>query len=92
MLASLAKSALTAFAAEGCTDTPMPPDGEWRVHNPALPKPRVATQGATLSHGVPAPSDAMELFDGTNFAKWQCQHGDEVKWKLESGQMEATKN
>jgi len=91
LLASLTLPTLTAFAAEGYTDTPMQPDGKWRVHDPARPKPRVVTPGATFSQGVPAPSDAVVLFDGTDFSKWQGQRGDEVKWKLENGYMETTK-
>jgi hypothetical protein len=89
LIASLA--VCTARAAEGYTDTPMQPDGKWHVHDPARPKPKVITPGANFSHGVPAPSDAIVLFDGKDFSHWIGEKG-EVKWKLENGYMETTKS
>jgi hypothetical protein len=82
-------SALPAAAAEGYTDTPMQPDGKWHVHDPNRPKPHVVTPGARFSQEAPAPSDAVVLFDGTDFSKWTGEKG-EVRWKLESGYMETT--
>ncbi|MDB6030768.1 MAG: hypothetical protein JWM16_1106 [Verrucomicrobiales bacterium] len=76
-------------AAEGYTDTPMLPGGKWHVHDPARPQPPVVTPGKTFSHLAPAPSDAVVLFDGKDFSKWQGQKGD-VEWKLEDGYMETT--
>jgi len=76
-------------AGEGYTDTPMQPNGKWHVHDPARPIPAVVTPGETFSHMAPAPSDAVVLFDGKDFSKWQGEKGD-VKWKLEDGFMETT--
>lgn len=90
LLALASYGALPSSAAEGFTDTPMQPDGKWHVHDPARPKPKIITPGATFSHAAPAPSDAIVLFDGTSFAKWQGEKG-EVQWKLENGYMETTK-
>src|SRR5687767_8438936 len=82
--------ASVAVAAEGYTDTPMHPNGKWRVHDPARPLPKVITPGSTFSQMAGAPSDAVVLFDGKDFSKWQGEKG-EVKWKLENDYMETTR-
>ena len=48
------------------------------------PVPRVVTPGKTASD---APSDAIVLFDGKDFSKWQSDKGGEVKWKLDNNAM-----
>lgn len=82
--------ALGCQAAEGFTDTPMQPNGQWHVHDPDRPKPPVVTPGEHFSHQAPAPSDATVLFDGTDFSQWTGRN-DQVKWKLENGYMETTR-
>ena len=77
-------------AAEGYTNTPKHPDGKWRVHDANRPRPRVITPGAQFSHQAAPPSDAVVLFDGKDFSKWQAENG-EVQWKIENGYMETTK-
>src|SRR5256885_8101249 len=74
----------------GYKDTPMLPGTPWHVHDGERPQPRVVTPGAVFSHNAPAPSDAVVLFDGKDFSKWQGEHGP-VKWKLEDGYMETTR-
>jgi hypothetical protein len=77
----------------GYTDTPMLPSGKWHVHDPNRPVPPVVTPGATFSHGAPAPSDAIVLFDGTDFSHWEGDkgapqwtiHGDYMECKPHSG-------
>lgn len=66
-------------------DTPFLPSGDYRVHG-ERPWPDVITPGATSSA---APSDAVVLFDGTDFSEW-VQRGQEPSWKLEDGYMEVT--
>jgi len=80
-----------AFAAEGYTDTPMIPGTKWHIHDPNRPVPPVVTPGEKFSQMADAPSDAVVLFDGKDFSKWQSQSGGEVKWKIENGYMESTK-
>ena len=57
------------------TDPSIPP-----VVNPG-------TYGNPDKIGKP-PSDALVLFNGQNFDKWESTKGGEVKWKLVEGAME----
>src|SRR5580658_3406019 len=70
----------TAEAIDGFTNTPMLPDGQWHVHDPNRPQPRVVTPGATFSQNAPAPSDAEVLFDGTDLSKWETEGGEPAIW------------
>src|SRR5687767_6678297 len=83
--------ALTLRAAEGYKDTPLIPGTKWHVHDSDRPHPRILAPGASFSHGAPPPADAVALFDGKDFSKWQTPEGGEVKWKIENGYMETTK-
>jgi hypothetical protein len=65
----------------GYDNTPYLPGGKWRVHDVSRPRPPIVTPGAEA--GKP-PSDAIVLFDGTDFSQWDGQ----PKWKLENGYME----
>jgi len=47
------------------------------------PEPKVVTPG----QGHAAPSDAIVLFDGSDFSSWESTKGGNVKWKLEDGAM-----
>lgn len=89
-LATMAVLSVPARAADGYKDTPMIPGTQWHVHDSDRPQPRVVTPGKVFSQEAPPPSDAIVLFDGTDFSKWEGEHG-EVKWKLENGYMETTK-
>ena len=79
-----------AWGAEGYTDTPKQPDGKWHVHDPNRPKPKIITPGESFSQNAPPPSDAIVLFNGKDFSKWEGQQG-QVKWKIADGYMETTK-
>jgi len=73
----------------GYTDTPMIPGQKWRVHDDNRPRPAVVTPGESFSHGAPAPSDAVVLFDGTDLSKWKSQKtGEDAEWIVENGYME----
>src|ERR1700739_572297 len=69
----------------GYDNTPYLPGGKWRVHDVTRPRPEVVTPGTESSQEKPGrpPSDAMVLFDGTDFSKWVSS-----KWKLQDGYME----
>ena len=68
----------------GFRDTPMLPDGKWRVHDPDRPYPEVVTPGAVPGA---APSDAIVLFDGTSLDAWQQQA---TPWPLKDGSATST--
>lgn len=75
-------------AGPGYTNTPVLPDGKWRVHDSRRPQPRVIKPGTASTQektGKP-PSDAIVLFDGKNLDEWNNK-----KWKLENGYMEAVR-
>lgn len=93
---ALAAAGVSNFAAEGYKDTPMQPNGKWHVHDPDRPHPPVVTPGKHFSEMADPPSDAVVLFNGTDFSKWQGtpdpkrNPNGEVKWKMENGYMETT--
>jgi len=62
-LACLAAVATAAAQSPGYTDTPMLPDGKWRVHDATRPHPSIVDAGRA-GEPVPAPADATVLFDG----------------------------
>ncbi|MFO7535371.1 MAG: DUF1080 domain-containing protein [Kiritimatiellia bacterium] len=68
----------------GYDDTPLLPGGQWQVHDPKRPAPRVVTPGTEAGR---APSDAITLFDGGSLSGWVGREGD-AQWKVENGHME----
>src|SRR5215204_3908468 len=74
----------------GYKDTPIIPGTKWHVHDSDRPHPPIVKPGERFSHGAPAPSDAVVLFNGKDFSKWQSAKGGEVTWKIESDYMEVT--
>jgi len=48
------------------------------------PEPKLVSPGKTSSD---APSDAIVLFNGSNFDKWKSSRSGDVKWKIEGGAM-----
>jgi hypothetical protein len=68
----------------GYRDTPRLPDG-WRVHDADRPRPPVVTP-PPAGEPVPAPSDAIVLFDGKSLAAFRG-NGGAAKWQLQDGAM-----
>ena len=60
---------------------------KWKVHDPDRPMPPVVDPGPA-GKPVPAPSDAIILFDGKNLSNWTNRKGQPAKWKVENGYME----
>lgn len=80
-------------ARPGYTDTPMLPDGKWRVHDSARPYPRVVDPGPIEKQkGFPfaAPKGAVVLFDGKDLSKWTGRGG-KASWKVDNGYFEVTR-
>src|SRR5688500_13855544 len=65
----------------GFRDTPMLPDGKWRVHDADRPQPEVVTPGTVP--GAP-PTDAVVLFDGKSLDAWAPKNR---PWIVENGAM-----
>jgi hypothetical protein len=74
----------------GYDDTPMLPDGKWRVHDSKRPYPPIVHPGTFSSQDAPGkpPSDAVVLFDGDDLAKWKDSKGGDADWKIENGYVE----
>lgn len=72
---------------DGYQNTPLIPGTNWHVHDNRRPYPPVVTPGAFVS--VPAPADAVVLFDGTNMDKWCKGDGKPSGWRIVDGYMEA---
>jgi hypothetical protein len=75
----------------GFTDTAFNPNSRWRIHDAERPQPPVVTPGETVS--VPAPSDAIILFDGKDLSQWVSRgaNGAEspANWTVRDGYFEA---
>lgn len=52
----------------GFSNTAFNPDSRWRIHDPERPQPPTVTPGETAS--IPAPSDAIVLFNGKDLSQW----------------------
>ena len=72
----------------GYDDTPMHPNGKWRVHDSKRPQPQVVTPGpAAAPAGVP--SDAKVLLGpGADTGAWQMNNGAAVTWPMKDGVLE----
>ncbi len=60
---------------------------KWSVHDMERPMPPVVDPGPA-GEPVPAPSDAIVLFDGKNLSQWTDWKGQPARWKVEKGHME----
>ena len=60
---------------------------QWPPHSPDRPKPAVVDPGPERAP-VPAPSDAIVLFDGKDLAAWIGADGGPAKWLVKDGYVE----
>lgn len=72
----------------GYQDTPVLPGTKWHVHDGLRPQPPVVSPGAYHDMPVPAPADAIMLFDGKNLDGWKKGDGSPAAWKVENGYMQ----
>jgi hypothetical protein len=74
----------------GYDDTPMQPNGRWRIHDGKRPQPRIVTPGAM--NPAPAPQDAIVLVgSGADRSAWQMLDGAPVTWAMSDGVLETGK-
>jgi len=77
-------------ASIGYDDTPMQPDGKWRVHDSRRPRPVVVSPGPLTS--VAPPSDALVLLGpGNDLSRWQATDGSAVSWPMSDGVLQTGK-
>jgi hypothetical protein len=77
-------------ASVGYDDTPLQPDGKWRVHDVARPRPVVVTPGPMAA--VPPPSDAVVLVGpGSDLSAWQATDGSAAPWPMSNGILQTGK-
>lgn len=72
----------------GYDNTPMQPDGKWRVHDGTRPQPRMVTPGPGAGMAA-APADAIVLLgaDG-NLSAWKGADGGPAAWTVSGGVMQ----
>ena len=63
---------------------------QWKVHDPDRPLPPVVDPGPA-GPPVPAPNDALVLFDGSGLEKWQDGKDEPPRWKVKDGYVEVVK-
>lgn len=90
----IAAAALILFAVTGPVPARQDPQlsrsQQWAIHDPARPLPAAVDPGPA-GPPVPAPSDAVVLFDGTDLAQWTDSKGGPPKWRVENGYVEVVK-
>ena len=76
----------------GYDDTPMQPDGRWRIHDGTRPQPSLVTPGPAPVNPVPPPADATVLI-GTrdDLAAWQMMDRSPATWTMTNGVVETGK-
>jgi hypothetical protein len=91
MVLTLTASASGQQAPVGYDDTPMQPNGKWRVHDGTRPHPAIVTPPAS---NVPAaaPSDAIVLLGtGDDLGAWQMADGSAATWTMKDGVLQTGK-
>jgi hypothetical protein len=87
---ALATSALGQQAKIGYDDTPLQPNGKWRVHDSTRPRPGVVIPGPAVA--VPPPKDAVVLLGaGNDLARWQAESGAAADWPVSEGILQSGK-
>jgi quercetin dioxygenase-like cupin family protein len=82
--------AVTQPAKIGYDDTPMQPDGRWRIHDSRRPAPPIVTPGPLVS--APPPSDAIVLLGaGQDLSAWQTDEGEPAPWPIADGVLQTGK-
>ena len=68
----------------GYDDTPMQPDGKWRIHDGTRPQPTVVTPPATGPF-TPPPDDATVLIGTGDLSAWRMGNGAAATWPIKDG-------
>ena len=68
----------------GYDDTPMQPDGKWRIHDGTRPQPTVVTPAPTGPF-TPPPDDASVLIGTGDLSAWRMGNGAAATWPIKDG-------
>src|SRR6476659_4909652 len=92
-LVAISGTMLAQQAPVGYDDTPMQPNGKWRVHDGKRPQPRMVTPGdGVAATPVNAPQDATVLLGPrADLSAWQMMDGSPVTWAMNNGVLETGK-
>lgn len=75
----------------GYDDTPMQPNGRWRVHDGTRPYPAVVSV-PPMTTSAPAPSDAIVLLGAADdLSAWQMSDGSPATWTMKGGVLQTGK-
>lgn len=93
VLACFASAMVSAQQAPiGYDDTPMQPNGVWRVHDGRRPRPPVVTPPPAVEHPIAAPSDGIALLgSGDDLSAWQMAGGAPAAWPMKNGVLQTGK-
>ena len=93
VLLVLSGTMLAQQAPVGYDDTPMQPNGKWRVHDGKRPQPRMVAPGdGVAAMPVNAPQDATVLVGPrADLSAWQMMDGSPVTWAMSNGVLETGK-
>jgi hypothetical protein len=90
VVAAMSRAVLSQQPVLGYDDTPLQPDGAWRIHDSKRPRPPVVTPGPFVTSAPPA--DAVVLLgNGSDLSRWQTDDGKPVPWPMESGVLQTGK-
>ena len=79
-------------APTGYDDTPMQPNGKWRVHDGKRPQPAIVTPRVNNETPVPAPPDAIVLLGaGDDLRAWHMADGSPATWTTKGGVLQTGK-
>src|SRR5260221_12274358 len=89
-LVVLSSALLAQQAPVGYDDTPMQPNGKWRVHDGKRPQPTVVKPGDAVNvTPVGPPQDATVLIgSGADLSGWQMMDGTAATWAMRNGVLE----
>lgn len=87
---AMAMSTLGQQPRLGYDDTPLQPDGKWRVHDSRRPPPRVVIPGRLVA--AEPPKDAVVLLGtGNDLSGWQADTGSPATWPVSEGILQTGK-
>ena len=76
----------------GYDDTPMQPNGKWRVHDGTRPHPAIVTAPPAAGASAPPPSDAIVLIGAADdLSAWQMTDGSPATWAMKGGVLQTGK-